>query len=146
VLLKLTLALLFIAGCSMSQPATGSSASYNVNIIFTPVAPGPTGFSAQLDGKTYSSAGVSTVNVTTGTHQITGTFTGSGFVVGFATIEAAGGVKSGTVLSVSGPSPTVSGCAVTYASADTPAAQHAFQVGFTVDSQSSGALCAGPVP
>jgi hypothetical protein len=147
VLLKLTLALLFVAACSMSDSSTGPSASYDVNIIFTPVAPpNDAGFSVQLDGKTYDASGVSTVSVSSGAHQMTGTYRGSGFVVGFATVDLGGGVKSGSVHSVSGPSPKEIACAVTYSSSDTANAQHAFQLAFTVDAKSSGTLCGGPAP
>jgi hypothetical protein len=145
-LFRALLLLCAVAACTTSgESVAAPGTAYNVYIAFTPVAPGATGFSAQLDGRTYDSAGATTVNLTSGTHQMTGTYRGSGFGVGFATTDAAGGVKSGSVRTLAGPSPRTSACSITYASADTPDDQHGFQFEFTVDAKSAG-LCASPVP
>jgi hypothetical protein len=140
------LLLIFVAGCASSGDSLSApTASYNVYLVFTPVAPGPTGFTVQLDGKTYDSAGATTVTLSSGTHEMDGSFRGSGFVVGFSTIDTGGGVKSGSVRSLGGPSPKLSACSINYAT-DTPNDQHSFQVQFTVDAKSSGTLCGGTVP
>jgi hypothetical protein len=145
--LKISLMLIFLVGCGSGSALVteANSASYNVYLVFTPVAPGPTGFTAELDGKTYDSPGASTASLSTGTHKMTGSFRGSGFVVSFATIDTGGGVKSGSARSVSGPAPKVNACGIAY-STDNPTAQHDFQLEFTVDATGSGALCGGTVP
>jgi hypothetical protein len=118
----------------------------DVMVIFSPVA-GPDGgaeFTAQMENETYTRPGAVTAALGPGDHQIAGSFRGAGFVVGFATI-AAGGVKSGSVKSVAGPSPQISPCAINYVNKDSPTARVNFQLQFDVTESQTGA-CGPPAP
>ncbi|MBI3491558.1 MAG: hypothetical protein HY047_07250 [Acidobacteria bacterium] len=98
-------------------------------------------YTASLNGQTYTASGGFTVNLPIGTQQISGSFTGTGFGVGFTTIGG-GGVQSGSLRSISGPSPQVSSCQILYFNLDTPNVQRTFQLQFQVTSN-VGSACQG---
>jgi hypothetical protein len=137
--------LMLVASCA-SSPLTPTNSSIDILVVFSPVAgpDGGGGFTAKIENDTYTTPGAIKATLSPGIHQIAGSFQGAGFVVGFATI-AAGGVKSGSVNSVAGPSPKISSCAINYVNQDSPAARVDFQMQFQVtDSQT--AVCGPPAP
>jgi hypothetical protein len=139
----LVVALMLGAGCANS-PSAPASSNIDILIVFSPVA-GPDGgeFTARLEAETYTLPGAVKATLGQGIHQITGTFRGAGFIVGFATIGE-GGVKSGSVNSLAGPSPKITSCAITYAS-QSSTERVTFQMQFQVtDSQT--AACGPPAP
>ena len=142
----LAVALFLVAGCGSAQvPSAPLVSPIDIAIVFTPVGDGSS-FSAQLNDQTYTKGGKSIATLTPGTHQITGSFHGSGFGVGFETLGAAGGgIRSGSPRSLAGPSLRTTVCAITYTNSDTPDVERNFQLLFevTVD---VGSACAGSPP
>jgi len=137
---------LVIGGCTSMDTTTQSSptpSEYNVFIVFGP--PDDGSFTAQMDNRTYSSGGASIAKLSTGTHQMTGSFKGSTLSIGFATVDTAGGVRTGTVASQAGPSPQVSSCGVIYSNAATPTVQRDFQLQFAVNDNGQK-VCSSPPP
>jgi hypothetical protein len=108
-------------------------------VVFVPL--GGT-YTAQLNNQTYTASGGFLVNLSPGTtYQVTGSFIGQGFSVAFTSVTlGGGGVQSGSVRSVSGPSGSVSSCQVDYFNINTPNTQRSFQVSFTVTS-TVGSAC-----
>lgn len=122
----------FAAGCGGgegSTPTAPSAAGVNFFVVFTPV--GGT-YSAQVSGQTYTAAGGFSVRLPAGTHEISGTFRGQGFGVGFVPGLSGGGVQSGSVQSLSGISPQVMPCSVLYSNLSTPTTERAFRVRINV--------------
>ena len=124
---------------SPSSPTSSSSSGIAVLVVFAPV--GGT-YTAQLNNQTYTATGGFTVNLSPGTtYQVTGSFVGQGFGVAFSSLTlGGGGVQSGSVRSVSGPSAQVSSCQVVYTNLDSPNTQRSFQVSFTITS-ANGSAC-----
>lgn len=136
--------LLSAASCggssSPASPTETSSSAQSILVVFTPV--GGT-YTAQLNNQTYTAAGGFIVDLPVGMYQISGSFQGSGFGVGFAAVAiGAGGVQSGSLRSLSGPSPQVSPCTITYFNIDTPSVPRSFQLQFQVTA-SVGSACQG---
>jgi hypothetical protein len=141
----LSIALLFVVGCSNAGPSAAISPSpVDAVIVFTPVGDG-SAFTAQLNNKTYTLAGAVAVTLDPATYQITGSFHGAGFGVGFQTIGSTGGAQSGSPRSLTGPSPVVAPCGVTYSNSDTPSVDRAFQLQFQVTNDTRAA-CSGAPP
>ncbi|HXV16822.1 MAG TPA: hypothetical protein VD758_08580 [Gemmatimonadaceae bacterium] len=88
-----------------------------------------------LNGVTYhDSPGL--VRVPVGNQTISGSFTGSSLVLSFGGYVGLGGVPSGFVASVSGPSPIVSSCSITYNGSG--GGVHTFSAAFSVSTITSG--------
>jgi hypothetical protein len=66
-------------------------------------------------------------------------------MIGFATVDEAGGVQTGSVRAVTGPSPQVRPCAITYSNTSSPETRRDFQIEFTVAADKSAA-CGIPPP
>jgi hypothetical protein len=140
--------MLLIGGCSSTDTAIQSSptpgpSDYNVFIVFGP--PDDGSFTAQMDNRTYDSGGASIARLSAGTHQMTGSFRGSSLSISFATVDTAGGVRTGTVASLAGPLPQVSSCGVTYSNTATPTVQRDFQLQFAVNDNGQR-VCSSPPP
>jgi hypothetical protein len=97
-------------------------------------------FRAELEKQTYTLPGASTAKLSSGKHQITGSFSGPTFMIGFATVDEAGGVQTGSVRAVTGPSPQVRPCAITYSNTSSPETRRDFQIEFTVAADKSAAV------
>jgi hypothetical protein len=141
----LSVALLFFSGCGNTVlPAAIGPSSIEVAVVFTPVGDGTT-YTAQLNGQTYTRAGLSIVNLVPGTYQMTGSFLGSGFTTGFQTTGNRGGVQSGSPRSLVGPSSLVASCGITYANSDARTVPQNFQLEFQVTAD-AGSACPGAPP
>lgn len=116
----------------------------DVFIVFTPVAGanGVADFSAQLAGQTYTLPGSVKATLSTGVHDISGSFRGAGLQIAFAAI-AEGGAKSGSIVNMAGPAPSVGSCRISYATAVSTSAN--FQMRFEV-TDSKAAACGPPPP
>ena len=100
-----------IAGCRKD----GTSFIGEAHIIVRFTAFGNTTFSAQVGGETYTAPGQYSVTFDDlgSTEEISGTVNGSGLFIHFSTSTTAG-VRSGSIVSVSGPQPTIASCMITY--------------------------------
>ncbi len=135
-----SVAVLMLAACGGSGSTTPTTSSSTPSFVVVFTAAGGT-YTATLNNQTYTANGGFTVSLPAGTYQITGSFRGSVFGVGFGTI-AGGGVLSGSVRSVSGPAPTSTACGLIYDNFDTPTVQRSFQVQFQVTTSANSA-CQG---
>ena len=108
--------LAFIAGLAFSaacdDPSTFDGEAHLI-VRFTPSLTGS--FTARLDGRTYDDAGQVAINLADlgATYEITGSFTGGSLGIAFST-STMSGVESGSITSVSGPSPSFTGCGINY--------------------------------
>jgi hypothetical protein len=136
----LLVAVLIDAACATTPAPTPSAPSSPIAIIvtFVPIGDG-TSFSARLNGQDFTHGGASTIDLTSGTYQIAGSFVGAGLTVSFQTLGQSGGVVAGSTRSLAGPVSQVASCAITYAGSA------AFQVEFQVAADAARA-CAGAAP
>lgn len=95
-------------------------------------------YTAQLNGQTYTASGGFTVNLPVGTQEITGSFVGQGFGIGFSRIGGTG-AESGSLRSLAGPAPDVSACQILYLNFDTPNTRRSFRMQFRVTSNANSA-------
>ena len=137
------LASTILAGCggdgSPTSPGGNNSANVSVIVVFTPVA---ATYSAVLNNQTYTAAGGFTIALRPGTHEITGSFRGQAFGVGFGSIGG-GGAESGSLRSIAGPSPQVTACSALYFNETTPTVQREFRLQFRVTGSVGSACQAG---
>lgn len=140
-LILLTIALANCGGDGGSAPTTpdgGGGSTVSVLVVLTPV--GGT-YTATLNNQTYTAAGGFSVSLRPGTHEIAGSFRGDGFGVGFASIGG-GGAESGSLRSLSGPSPQVTACTAIYFNTGTTATLREFRLQFRVTTN-VGSACQG---
>ena len=140
-------------GCSLvTLSACGSSSS--------PASPSlPTGFIltiqetppsvvllAVLNNQTYTTSTFADKELPPGTYTLTGDFvapgqvSGEGVTFGFRTnsMVFSGGVRAGSLVSVSGPVATVSTCQISYLTTAATTAQQVFSLRFDVIAESTG--------
>lgn len=108
-------------------------------VVFTPVSGT---YTAQVGGQTFTAAGGFTLRLSTGMHEISGSFRGQGFGIGFGSVGG-GGAESGSVRSLAGPSPQVQACNVLYFNLETPNVQRDFRMQFRVTSNVGSTCQAG---
>ncbi len=141
--LVLSLVLAGCAGCggdSSSVPTAPSSATMDPFVAFLSQNPGV--YTATLERQTFTASGAFQVPLALGTYTINGSFTGVLFGVGFGS-GLKGGVLSGSVRSLSGPSATVSPCNILYDNFATPSVNRTFSIQFQVTAN-AGSACQSP--
>ncbi len=116
-------------------PAPRASSTTGVLVVFTPIVGT---YTAQLNGQTYTASGGFTVNLPVGTHEVTGSFVGQGFGIGFSRIGGTG-VESSSIRSLTGPAPDILPCQILYLNFDTPNTRRNFRMQFRVTSNSNSA-------
>lgn len=124
-------ALVAANGCADSPTA----AQTRVPVIIIFLASGAK-FDASLDGRTYDEVGFYNVSLAAGSHEMTGSFDGTDFLVGFSGFPG-GGVTSGSVRSELGPNPAVGACNIEYST--TASGDKAFRIRFSV--ATGGTVC-----
>lgn len=109
-------------------------------IAFAAVTQGDT-YTATFNGQTYTAYGPFLVKLSPGTYKLSGSFVGGGIAVGFGggVTTGSGGVRSGSVRSLSGPNADTDQCAAYYFGTGSKARQD-FEVQFEVAS-SVGSAC-----
>jgi len=136
--------------CTSTLPAqapsqdTTTTTRASVHLTLSPEGDG-SAFTAQLEDRSFTLPGGYTMDLTTGSHTISGSFHGRGLTIGFANIDKAGAVRSGSLRSQTGPSPQMQACGVTYLNGNTPQTERTFQLQFEVISGSAN-TCGGPAP
>ena len=93
-------------------PSRGLEEPTSVSIIVDLVAP-PGTATVKLNGVSYSDS-IGFVRVPVGAQTISGSFTGSSLVLNFGGYVGLGGVPTGFIASMSGPSPVVTNCSIKY--------------------------------
>lgn len=138
-LVVLVLGAAALCGCGGSSPTSPASSAVPIVVYLVPVGGS---YSATLQGQTYTASGGFSVSLAPGIYTITGTIQAQGLAVGFGTLGGnAGGVQSGSPRSVSGPSPLVESCKVSYFPSTVGASS--FSVQFTLTSSANSA-CQNP--
>lgn len=137
----LVTSLVFVGCANTSTPTSAPSSPIAVVVTFVLVGDGSS-FTARLNGQDFTRPGASTISLTPGTYQISGTFSG-GLTVGFQTLGQGGGVVAGSPRSITGPTSQVASCAITYAGSGGSADAHAFQLEFQVAANAATACAAG---
>jgi hypothetical protein len=136
------LAVMASASCASPVASERAPADVRFTVVFTPEGDG-SGFSAQIEGQTFTLPGQTSVTLAPGEYTLSGAFHGSRLSVGFVTIGGQpGGVLSGSMRSTAGPAPDVAACTVAYTN-DTPITDRPFSIDFTVTDAPSQA-CPGP--
>ena len=145
-ILALVVLLLLTIGCggegtgSPTQPSTSTpppaSGGGGMLVLVSAAAAGGS-YSATLNGKTYTTAMGFTVSLNPGTYEFAGTYSASNFIVALATLSGSGGVQTGSVQSLAGPSLMVTPCGVAYVGGST---NQPFRLRFTVGTN-SGNTC-----
>src|SRR5262245_57245723 len=114
-----------LPGACASDPGSVLGEAHII-VGFTPAAGGS--FTARINGKTFSSPGGFAVTLSSlgAIHELNGSFTGGSLGVTFAASTSTG-VETGSVVSVQGPSPNISGCGVIYVAPSTASQQFRIQ-------------------
>ena len=123
------LSVVVLTGCG----TTPSPDSIPVQFLAVPAVGGS--FTLNLDGHTYTSPNLQTVVLGPGSYEVSGTVTGGAvgtqLVVGFTgggTASGQGGVKSGSIVSLTGPTPVISSCGIGYFAETTGPHQYRFRI------------------
>ena len=137
----LVVAMVTMPGCSgdggdgsPTSPSVGGGGGNQLYVVFTPANVGSvTGtYTAQLNNQTYTAAGGFPVSLAAGTYEISGSFTGGGFGIGFTRVLG-GGAESGSLRSITGPQPDTSQpCSLLYFNMNTPTVRRDFRMQFRV--------------
>lgn len=129
-----------VSGCGDGSPA-GPAGGSNVRVILSVPSFGMT-ISLSVGGQTISSSGTHEIRLPAGTHTMTGSFTPTGPVtipqlpISFIGHPAGGGgVRSGSLRSLTGPVLQTNPCSITYASTEPQSFSMQFDV--TTDTNSS---------
>jgi hypothetical protein len=141
------LLVLMANGCGSKSPTSPSGAgTISVAIGFQPATQGDT-YTASLNGQTFSAYSAFLVQLSPGTYKLTGSFVGSGIAIGFGggVTTGKGGVRSGSVRSLSGSEPETDQCAAYYFYSPAllgtgPKVKQDFQLQFDVTSD-AGSAC-----
>src|SRR5262245_14237016 len=112
-----------LSACSDPGSVLGEA---HIIVGFTPAEGGS--FTARINGQTFSSPGGWAVTLSSlgSTYEISGSFTGGSLGVTFAASTSTG-VQTGSVVSVQGPSPNITGCGVIYVAPSTASQQFRIQ-------------------
>jgi len=142
-------------GCGGDGSPAGPSGGSDVRLILSVPSFGMT-ISLSVGGQTISTSGTHEIRLSTGTHTMNGSFTPTGPVtlpqlaISFIGHPAGGGgVRSGSLRSLTGPVFQINACSITYSVPGTPEPQ-SFSIQFevTTDANSScpvpGSFSAGP--
>lgn len=129
---------IFVSACSggeSSGPGVngGGDEGTPVSILLEIVSNDGT-VTASLDGEPQSE-GSGFMNVPSGTREISGSFTGTFMRISFGGFVGPGGVKLNSPSSVSGPSPSVTKCSVSYTRSGSGSST--FRMRFVVDSKTT---------
>jgi len=120
----LVAALLYLS-CGGSNPTSPSGSVP----VFIGLAGAP--FSVDIEGRTITAEGAFQFNMAPGDHEISGTYSNGLMVITFASGGvAAGGVRSGSIVSLQGVQPDVENCSASWG--DFIRRQESFKVRFTV--------------
>ena len=139
-------AALLCTDCTSAPPgAPIPTTAIDIVVVFTPTGDGST-FNATINGQGFARGGTSTISLSPGLYQISGTFTGAALTVGFQSLGASGGgVLAGSPQNLSGPASQTTPCGIKYISPGASVPMAAFQLQFQVSANASG-LCPGAAP
>jgi hypothetical protein len=116
------------SGCGGTSPSAPSEVAKPQAIL---AFLGDGSFSATVDSATTIAAmGGHTLPLSPGVHEVSGTYSGRIFSIGFSGIG--GGVQTGTIQNVAGPTPDISSCQIIWGDFSTWRSNVAFKVRFTV--------------
>ena len=130
-----------LLGCGGDGSPTGPSGGSGVRLILSVPSFGMP-ISLSVDGQTISAAATQEIRLSAGTHTINGSFTPTGPVtppqlaIGFIGHPAGGGgVRTGSLRSLTGPVLQTNPCSITYSTAEPQSFSMQFDV--TTDTNSS---------
>ena len=118
------------SGCGGTSPSGPSEVAKPQAIL---AFLGDGSFNATVDSATTIAAmGGHTISLSPGVHDVSGTYSGSMFTIGFSGIG--GGVQTGTIQNLAGPTPDVRSCQIIWGDFSTWRSNVAFKVRFTITS------------
>lgn len=141
-LLRLAFAAVALAASSSCAGDSGLGPDdAGVSFLVTFLVPSGGTYTATLNNTTYTATGGFPLTLPPGTYEISGSFTGGVFGLGFGTTTGAG-VESGSVRNLAGGDASVGSCGVNYVSLTNTAMQQ-FRVQFRVTTN-TGSVCQQP--